>query len=899
MVRVKDASNTKNDALFKKIISAFSKDAHIYVIKKDSRNYLWIGSRGDGLLRVNMTDGTVKKYSGKNSYPNQIMSIEEDSKNRIWVGTRDNGLMLYLPEQDDFKIFDERDGLPSNTICAIEESAKGELWVSTFNGIAQVRDGRFISFDVFGKESGVNNAEFLFNVSTFDKNGEVYFAAENGIYRFERIQHSYPAKAPFAWTNFDLINGDEGGIIAKVSEDGFSQNALKSIRDGGSITLKHNQNNFQVGFATLDYTLPELNTYAYRLLGFDSVWRMSKSTGNGIRYLNLPSGEYVFQVVTVDPNGSWDNVPQSFSLKVMPVFWSTRGAFFLYALLLFAIGLLIRYLLVRWKRVNKKLSEKIKVSEIQDQQMVYYADLSHEIKNRLTLILGPLEDALANKKVNYQILNAIYDQSQRLKRLSDQIMNIRKSEMGDFLLSVGKENINEIAHKILEDAKPLAVVKGVKISCAPLKQNIEGWCDAEIIEIILMNLLNNAIKHCRLNDEVSISLDVQYMEYPDSDTVKEANFLVCTVRDSGMGIAEEDIPKITRPFFTKSGVAGKNDIKGTGIGLDLVARLVRKHHGNIEVFSEAGQFTAFVVYIPVDKTAFNFNELRPDVNNHPIVISGKSFVEDGLILPEAEIGNTGTDDTTKKGANLLIVDDDKDLLEYIKTIFESSFNVFVADSGEAALKLLRQERVDGVICDLDMPSMNGLTLCRLVKTDPQLQRIPFILLTGRNTEQQKLIAFKNGVDDFVEKPFSNELLSWRVKSLLRNSKSAVKTKSILVESPGDIITETEQDKFIDEMVELIEKNIDKDYLNVDFLAENMYMSRATFYRKMEEMLGESPSVFIKKYRLKKSAMYLKSGNYSLQEISRKMGFSNPKYFSKSFKSEFGVLPSDYVSENLQ
>ena len=232
---------------------------------------------------------------------------------------------------------------------------------------------------------------------------------------------------------------------------------------------------------------------------------------------------------------------------------------------------------------------------------------------------------------------------------------------------------------------------------------------------------------------------------------------------------------------------------------------------------------------------------------------------------------------------MLIVDNDIELLAYIKSIFEHSFNVFAVDNGQEALSVLNGNQVNAIICDLDMPGMNGLTLCRMVRNDSRLSNIPFLILTGRNTEQQKLVAFENGVDDFVEKPFSNELLSWS-KDPDKNAEPTVRLKSVLVEKPDDIITETDQERFIDEVVDIIEKNIDKEYLNVDFLAENMYMSRATFYRKMEDMLGESPSVFIKKYRLKKAAIYLKSGNYSLQEISKRMGFSNPKYFSKCFKS---------------
>lgn len=888
--------NPRTNAVYNAIIKSFSSNVHLYVLEIDSKDNLWVGSRGEGLLRINLKTLKLKKFERKDKFPDQILCIKEDGKGRLWVGTRDKGLLLYQPETDSFKTFDHNNGLPSNTICAIQENSSGEIWLSTLNGLAQLSEGKIMSFKSYNKESGIYNAEFSFNISEAGKDKSLYFGTENGLYKFVKMPQKH-APTPLEWTNIDLVKGTEKNI-EQTSNDDFSKKMLMQVDDSGTIVLDHNQNSLQIGFAKLDYTLPKHNFYAYRLLGYDTAWSVLQGEKSMAQYFDLPPGDYVFQVMTTDANNTWDSAPKSFALVIKPSFWQTGYALALYVVLIILLGFLVYKIVQRWRSINKKLEEEIESARIHDQQMVYYADLSHEIKNRLTLIMGPLEEALKNKKVNFQMLNRIYEQGQRLKRFSDQIMNIRKSETGDFLLTVSQENITAIISKIVDDAKPLAVVKDIDISFETPAEQVVGWCDAEIVEIIGMNVLNNAIKYCKPDGTVKISLEVAYLDGRNRPfEAINGNYLICEIADTGIGIADEDMPKVLEPFYRSKDRFDKKEIPGMGIGLDLVARLIKKHYGHLSINSVVDEFTSIVFYLPIDKTIFSINELRPDIKTQPIVIDEKNFKDvKTLILPDPSAERQEEEKPEHKKYTLLMVDDDHEMLFYLRDIFEETFNVMLASSAEEALNILNEAKIDLIVCDLDMPNMNGLTFCRVLKQDEEQARIPFLLLTGRDSEEQKLVAFENGVDDFVEKPFRSELLSWRVKSLLRNTVKTVKTRTIVVAEPTEMIKETKTERFIQEVMDLIDHNVDKQYLNVDYLADEMCMSRATFYRKMEEMFGESPSMFIRKYRLKKAIIYLQTQNYSLKQISDKVGFSNAKYFSKCFKSEFGMLPSEYLEQ---
>lgn len=901
LLNVSVNGGSQSEAYFHLLKRQFPPSSHLFSITKDVRGDVWVGSRGDGVAKLNLETGKTKRYNKQNKASDRIITITEDSRGRVWIGTRGDGLFLYRQNTDDFKTFDEKDGLPSNTICAVAENSNGEIWISTLNGVAVMQETQFIPFQNFGVEDGIINAEFNFNVAASDSQGRLYFGNGSGFYDIKKKVALHKLVMPVVWTSFDLLkNGkpeSKSSLSPEADADYYSQ-----IVSSNTVHLNHNKNSFSIGFASLDFTSPENNRYAYRLAGKDTAWNLLQGARQQIQYVDLPPGNYTFEVKAANAMGEWADQAQSISIIVNPSFWLTGYAFLLYAGFLLLTAIVTMTLRRRWYKLNRMLKEEIESGKEHNRQMVFYTDLSHEIKNRLSLLLGPLEQALHGKKVNPQMLNNLYDQGLRLKRLTDQIMDIRKRESGGFLLNVAEEDIRLIVMQLVQESAPLAVVKNIRISMNCLKENIKGWCDEEILEIVVMNLVSNAIKYCKANGSVEVKIDSQYLGESDlpNGLTKEGNYLCFTVTDTGVGIPKHEIDKIIEPFYRAENVRFiKKDAPGTGIGLNLVARLINMHHGSLDIRSELHEFTAITFFIPIDKSSYTLAELKPDIVHAPIIISGGKQIhlnEESLIRPDENLPLP--DSSVNKQWNILITDDNEEILRLLTDTLADEFTVFIATNGKEALTLIEQQEINLVISDLDMPVMDGLTLCRAMRNHQQYKTIPFLLLTGRNSEAQKLIAFQNQVDDFVEKPFSANLLKWKVKSYLRSSAAKVKLKTVIMVEPNDAVKESPEDKFIQDIINLIETHLDKDYLDVDFLAENMFSSRATFYRRMEDMVGESPSVFIRKYRLKKAAVLLKSGNYTVTEVAYKTGFTNPKYFSKCFQKEFGVTPSRFVETEI-
>lgn len=911
-----DSVKSTTSSIFAKVIPIVqSNNAHAFCIAKDREQGVWVGTRGNGIYKIHLANQTIEHYdaeSKKSKASNRILCIKEDRKGNIWVGTRGDGLLLYQRNGNYFKVFDTKNGLLSNTICAIEENKTGELWLSTLNGLAKIKD-LSLPFQSFGDESGIKSPEFLFNVSAADAQGYLYFGNVSGVYRIKESDMKPTTQVPLVWTRFEILNTKRPqgeNTVGSVATD-----LLAQIESNQSVQLEHDQNTVRIGFALLDFTTPEKNQYAYRLIGKDTAWQFTEGVRPMVEYVDLKAGDYAFEVRAANSYGEWKTITQSFKITILLSFWRTRTAFALYFGLFTLLGIGGYILWRRWFNLNKKLHDEMEVTQLHSQQMVFYTDLSHEIKNRLSLILGPLELALHDKKVNSSILNNLYDQTLRLKKLTDQIMNIRKGEKGTFILSVAEENIKSKFAKLSREAEPLAVLKNIKLSFTSQKETLSGWYDEELLEIIIQNLLNNAIKYCKIGGQVSLKIDAQYLgetDLPNIEQIREGNFLICTVQDTGVGIPQAEIDKVIQPFYRAENTKfNRKDLEGTGIGLDLVARLVKLHHGSLDIRSEEGIYTAVTIYIPIGKLQYNISELKPNIVHAPIVVPNyePDFEEtDGLILPqntqntseEAPSVKTHLATPTASSRPILLVDDNREILKLLVDTLSSEFDIYTASNGQEALDMLKKQKIELIISDLSMPIMDGLTLCQRVREQKRLVDLPFIILTGRNSDEQKLVCFQNQVDDFIEKPFSPELLRWRVKSLLRTANSEQsKTKAKRhIEPQFEIeIKESEDDKFIQSIVNLIEQNLDKEFLDVEFLATNLYMSRATFYRKMEDMVGESPSLFIRKYRLKKAALMMKTRQYMVHEVAMKIGFSNPKYFSKCFEKEFGVTPTQFLQQN--
>lgn len=869
--------------LLRKINQRFNTTSTINYMMRDSQGNVWIGSRGDGLLKVNLRSGKIQKYSGmkmNGEISRRILHLREDSKGRIWVATREGGLYLYHPEKDNFHQYTVDDGLPSNVVCAIGEDQNQQIIISTDNGIALYQENAPIAFLPYNQQDGIEFTNFSFNAVAETSRGDVYFGNSNGLYRIRHAPQQSLTKPGFYWSAFSILH-KEGNKQLSVDRNEY----LRNYDPEKGIQLRYRENSFEVGFSLLNFANPDKTYYAYRLKGRDEDWHYLLKGSQEVYFHDLKPGSYELQVKAADSYGNWTNQIHSLAIQVAPPFWLSWPAYLIYMLFVVVSGYVLYKLLTRMNRLQEQLKEKAFLMDLQGQQMIHFSDLSHEIKNRLSLILGPLEKALTGKKVNQAVLNNLYEQTLRLKRISDQIMNLRKSEAGEFLLEVSQGPIIASLERLCHETEPLAIVRDIRLLYNFGPEPDEAWFDEQLIEIILLNLLNNAIKYTPSGGQVKVSgqiVELTTSDLPDSSP-NEGLYLQCSISDTGIGIPNEDIKKLFDRFYRASNARVTNKREGAGIGLDLVARLIKKHRGFIDIVSQAGDGTEVEFYLPIEKKHFQLNETK---------LSGQSFpiLEKAIPTPQPP--------TTLQGSGqpkVLLVDDDPDLLSHLQEHLSPHFQTLPAHDGIEAWKYLLTEPVDLIISDLSMPGMDGLTLLKKVKGNAELQQLPFIILTGRNSESQKLVCLQNGVDDFIDKPFSVNLIVWRAKNLIESRMLLRSQFARRATTEPDIEQEKSSNElFIEQVVALVEKNIRNSALSVEFLADQCAMSRATFYRKMESLLDQPPSVFIRTYRLKKAAKLLQSGNYYIAEVAYQTGFSNPKYFSKCFQKEFGASPSEYI-----
>ncbi|MGV3504774.1 MAG: two-component regulator propeller domain-containing protein [Adhaeribacter sp.] len=873
------------DPFFTSLAKAVGKGTHISCMVQDPKGGIWIGHRGRGLIRANRKTKEIKVFHAgqKGLLSDRILSVYPDRKGRVWIATRGHGVQVYDEGKDHFQSFTTSHGLPSNTVCGFGEDENGILWVSTQHGLARYLPGQLVPFVEYGKQDGIVHTEFTFNTVINDPQKRLYFGNSDGIYQVQANKNSYPASKPAPLVITDL------NLLAAREQNARQEEAYEvQIRKNRQVHLPYAHNSFSLSFSSLDFTAPEKIKYAYRLVGYEKAWTFTTAANRTVQYLDIPAGTYTFQVKCSDSAGAWHQAPVGFTLRVAPPFWLSPPAYVFYLVLFLALAGTALFFLRRWFSLQRQLKQEAAALQLQNQQMVYFSDLSHEIKNRLSLILGPLETALSGKKVNKAILHNLYEQAQRLKRINEQIISIRKSEAGEFLLNVAEADISQFIAEVCERVRPLALVRNIRLSYEPAPDLGGAWFDKELLEIILLNLLTNAIKYSGADARVVVTTACLSFSGQEVKNGKPGRYVCCSVEDTGAGTPGENLSQVKAAFYRAPNVEPRQE--GAGPGLNLVHRLVGRHHGWMQTGSQEQAFTPIRFYLPVEKQHYALNEMQPSVSLTPILEASLA----------SEQGKTAVRCTTpplqEHKARILVVDEDAGLRQSLRQSLEADFLLEEAANGEEAFQQLLAGPFSLVLSELSLPLMDGLTLLKKIKQDPDLRDIPVIILTGKSLESEKLLCLELQADDFMEKPCSPELLKGRIRNLMDNRQVLREkfSRKISLAQPAHQQVLGPDDKFIQEVAELIGKNLANENLSVDYLAEHLCISRATLYRKMEDLLGESPSDFIKKSRLKKAASLLQEGKFYVSQVAYMVGAKNPKQFAKSFQKEYGISPSDYM-----
>lgn len=839
-------------------------EALVIEIAEDAKGNLWIATQGKGLFRYSpQKNKEWKKYGlgkGFNSLAVNHLCINKD--NEIWVATSE-GLYLYNPLKDVFTYQPLRH--PNECINAILE---GEdcLWLTTAKGLVKYTPATQET-QIFTKSDGLQSEAFIMASALKTRNGEFYIGSINGFNTFYPHQLKLNTQKPnVVLTSLEIFNQK-----IDTQKDGTLPEAIDHLKE---IHLSYKDNVITLNYAALSYCTPQKNQYAYMLEGFDKGWNYVGSQ-HSTTYTNLPAGTYTFRVKASNNDNIWNEEGTSIRIIVHPPFYLSLPFKIGYVLLfLLALGLLLRYVIRRSEKKHAKAIDELnskKEIEIHEAKINFFTMIAHEIRTPVSLIIGPLEKIMQSTHIptnERQELEIIDRNSQRLLYLVNQLLDFRKVEQKEMRMKFSSQSIKELMQAVCERFSPTLQQNGVSFSVTYPDEHFHADVDKEALTKVLSNLLTNANKYTQSR------IEVRFQEHPEKQTFS------IEVQDNGKGMNEEELTKIFKPFYQAS-----ENKPGTGIGLSIVKGIVEAHHGQVNVTSQPGHGSSFMITLPQKQENLSAEEEENQ--------AGNPLPED--IIPEQ---NATAAMSQKVLPIMLIVDDNEDMLNFLSSHFQTSYTIVTAVDGVDALNKLKEQEVALIISDWMMPNMNGIDLCKAVRNNQLTSHIPFIMLTAKTDTEAKITSMNCGADAYIEKPFSLQYLEACIKNLLelrlqlRQKFSQMPTVSI------NSIAANQSDKvFLEKMNHLIEENLNNEELSVDFLAEKLCISRSGLFVKIKGLANTTPNEMIQIIRLKKAASLLLENQYRINEVSYMVGFNNPSYFSKCFQKQFGMKPGEYIASH--
>lgn len=834
-------------------------DNVILSVSQDAKGNLWIGTFGQGIAILNPELKLIRNINRYNGFcSNAIYHILKDSKNRMWVATREGMAVFQSHEDMHYKVFNEMNGMADSYTCALAEGKPGEIWASTNSGVSHlnVQTGTFENYNFL---DGIPIGNFMPGAVTTTSDGIICFASQNGVCYFNSKESPAKYKAPKAQiTAFNYYDRH-----VTQPENAFN------LPVAGKIVLKHYQNTFSLSFNVLDFSMNSETEYAYMLKGLEDTW-YNLGSEKQVTFRNIPHGSYEFKLKSRLRNQEWSNQITTLQITINPPFWLTWWAKTLYFLL---IIWLIKFIADFYKRrldlendLYLEQKNHQQEQELNDERMSFYTNVTHELRTPLTLIIGPLKDLETDKTmspVHLKKIALISRSATRLLNLINQIMEFRKTETQNKKLCVVKGDLAALIQEIGHKYEGLNQNPNVRFRISTEGHHPKQLFDPEIITIVLDNLISNALKYTQ-QGEISLSLKTM--------TENKVKYTEIEVKDTGCGIPQDALSRIFDRYYQ---VNNENQVAGSGIGLSLVKNVAELHHGFIKVESEMGVGSTF-------KFRFRTDNAYPEAIHTEL---------------QAKVSEVDEQDITK--GLLLIVEDNDEIREYIGRSLSDTFNILEANNGKKGTELAFEHIPDLIISDVMMPVMDGMEFCRIMKEDIRTSHIPLILLTAKDTMQDRMDGYSIGADSYITKPFSAGLLQTRVKNLLEAKQKVAMLYSSSLNQKQAMLSDSlsKLDKeFMDKVNRIIEDNLDSQQINVAFIAEQMNMSHSTLYRKIKALTSMSANEIIKKLKLQKAEQLLLSGKYSVSEISYMTGFSTPTYFRQCFKEEFGQSPTEYLKQ---
>lgn len=859
----------------------------------DSKGLIWIG-HFNGISCFNPKTKSFTELTQKNHIVRRCIgyAITEDHAGNIWFGTS-NGLYKFNPKSKSLKRYSRQEGLSNNIICGICEDKLGSIWVSTFNGICRL-DPKTQTFTVYHSGDGLQGNEFT-RGSYFQSNeGTIYFGGTNGITSFipEQIINERTVP-PVVITDFK-VSGQS--VNTKTLSGGYP--IIKTaVTEAERFRLSHADNTFKISFSTLQFAQAKQIVYKYRINELDKDWQTTAPGINSVTYNNLASGKYTFEVYAIDHG--YNSPIKTIEILIAPPWFQSWWAYLLYSVLTVLILLaFIGYARGRMKQ-RKEIIERKHAEEINEAKLQFFINISHEIRTPLTLIINPMEKLVAhcqNPELNKTYL-MIYRNSQRILRLINQLMDIRKIDKGQMSLKFRETDIVGFIDDVVNTFKYLARNKHITFTFHHADEHLAAWIDLNNFDKVLMNLLSNAFKYTP--EGGSVDIDLRTGEDPTAKTPLK-KYIEITVSDTGIGLDDAQIERIFERFYQINNDITRNQA-GTGVGLHLTRSLVELHHGTITASNRTDcQGSKFTVRIPQGN-----NHLRPDeldtssLNRLPIATEQANEAQ---LVSQAQPAEQETPATTKKektkyNLHILIADDEKEIREYLSNELSADYKVDTCSNGVEAYDFLLNHPVHLLISDVMMPEMDGITLCRKIRSNANINHIPIILLTAKGRNEDQAEGIETGADSYIVKPFSIEVLRSTItnlietRRLLKNKFSGAQEQSDKVQMPK--VTSSDE-LLMERIMKIINSNLAEPSLSVEMLANSVGLSRVHLHRKLKELTNLSTRDFIRNIRMQQAAKLLKEKKLSISDVAYAVGYSNLSHFSNSFKELFGQTPKEYM-----
>lgn len=931
-----------------------SKSVGILDIKQDPQGNIWIATMGKGLFCL-QKDGSRRNYKAKygadnnlkvNSLPNDYLiklsfsndgnhlyvatsvglacldrkrnswvstfkginclnknsfshCVFVDSKDHVWYGTEDGAFCFDFRKGIKPKLYTTANGLTDNSVASITEDYQGNIWLGTIKGLNKLalKSGTITKFYA---ESGLQSNEFSdASVCTTQDRKTILIGGSGGLNWFQADQvRQHPWQAKVVISGFILNN--------KMVTPGMKSGSY-TITDNWStfsrdFQLSHEDNTFTLQLSTLTYNDVEQISYVYSING--DAWRTVPAGQNELAFSHMAPGRYKYRIKAIC-NG-YETPVKEFTIIVHPAWYASIWAKLFYLLLLIAAIML--YLRHRKRQMEDQLilQQHIHAEEMGEAKIKFFMNISHEIRTPLTLIITPLLSLIKEDKEPHRqgIYEIIRKNSERILHLINQMMDLRKIDKGQMVMRMCKTDMVSFINEEYDLFKQQAIAKSIDFEYQHDCEELPVWIDRNNFDKVIINTLSNAFKFTPTAGHILLSL------------THTGHHAYISIKDSGIGIPKDKLETIFQRFYQTPADPNERNV-GTGIGLDLTRSLVELHYGTISARNNEGEKgskfehgSEFIIRIPLGKDhlkpeeIIEEEEMKKEQNNELAEAEQEKQLAENNDQPAETLNNSDTTPASAKGAKaeIVIVEDEEDIQEYLKAQLSSDFKIRTYPNGKVALNEILKNKPDLVISDIMMPEMDGTTLCAKLKSNINTNDVPIILLTAKSREEDQLEGLQTGADAYILKPFNMDILhrniinQLTVRRTLRNKFTGNESQNHQVEQ---IEMQTPDNSLMQRVMEVINENINDSDLSVDMIAQKVGISRVHLHRKMKELTNQTPHSFIRNIRLQQAAKLLKDGKQSITEVMYACGFSNSASFSTMFKNLYGCSPREYMQNAMK